>query len=338
MKRWIAWTLAGLSLWVAVAAVWAAVRPAGESALPKIELQADLQTLVSEKLAAHLERCGARQGMVVVMDPATGVVLSRAGFRRDEATGKMVVDEAGPFDVRFMGASTMKPLVVAGALEERVVKGSDLFDTSNGPLAIDGKTYNEWREGGLGKLTPADVLVTSSNLGAIQIAQRLGAERLAGFLERVGYGVGPGAPVADLSFGNYAGLSVSAYQLAYAYSILANGGYDPRTAEAVVRPDVSFYIRKALAEAVEKGTGTLAQCEGLAVGGKTGTSIREIEGRRTGTAYFVGFVPADVPRMVVSIIVDDVGSEVNGNRHAASLFPEIVTDGLPLVGKAAVAK
>jgi hypothetical protein len=58
-----------------------------------------------------------------------------------------------------------------------------------------------------------------------------------------------------------------------------------------------------------------------AVGGKTGTSVRQVDGETTGTAYFVGFAPADDPKMVVSIIVNDVGAGVNGNRHAASLFP-----------------
>ena len=73
-------------------------------------------------------------------------------------------------------------------------------------------------------------------------------------------------------------------------------------------------------------------------GGKTGTSIREVDGARTGTAYFVGFAPADSPRIVISVIVDDMGSEVNGNRHAAPLFREIVEAGLPLLEKAAPAK
>jgi hypothetical protein len=277
MKGWIAWTLAGVILWAAMAAAWAGVRDEGkaEPALPQVQLKADLQQLTSEKVGAHLERCGACCGAAVVMDPATGTVLARAGFRRDKTTQKMVVDEAAPFNLCFMGASTMKPLVVAGALEDGAVKDSDLFDTSKGPLVIDGKTYREWKDGGLGKLTAADVLVKSSNLGAIQVAQRLGSERLAGFLERCGYHVAPDAPVADLSCGNYAGLSVSAYQMAYAYSILVNGGHDPRTGAAVVRPDVSHFIRQALVRTVEEGTGTEAQCKGLVVGGKTGTSIRE---------------------------------------------------------------
>jgi len=74
------------------------------------------------------------------------------------------------------------------------------------------------------------------------------------------------------------------------------------------------------------------------VGGKTGTSVRQVDGETTGTAYFVGFAPADDPKMVVSIIVNDVGAGVNGNRHAASLFPQIVEEGLPLLGKGETAK
>ncbi len=98
---------------------------------------------------------------------------------------------------------------------------------------------------------------------------------------------------------------------------------------------MSDYIREVLVKAVTDGTGVEAQATGVAVGGKTGTSIREVDGSRTGTAYFVGFAPADAPKIVVSVIVDDLGTGVSGNRHAASLFREIVESGLPLLEKAA---
>ena len=274
----------------------------------------------------------------MVMDAASGAVLAQAGYYKDGTTRRMVSDESSPFTWHFMGASTMKPLVVAGALQERRVSDSELFDTGNGTLTFNGQTYREWKEGGLGKVTLTDLIVKSSNLGVILVAQRLGAERLAAFLNRLGYQVAPNAPLADLSYGNYSGVSITAHQLAYAYAALVNGGREPRTGEVVVRSDVSDFIRKTLIRAVEEGTGTEARCKKFVAGGKTGTSIREVDGARTGTAYFVGFAPADSPRIVISVIVDDMGSEVNGNRHAAPLFREIVEGGLPLLEKAAPAK
>jgi len=332
MRGWIASILAGIGLWLSVAAAWAAGSPAAtRAATPEPQLQAGLQKLTEEKLSAHLERFGARRGAVVAMDPATGVVLARAGFRWDDATRKPIADDEAAFTLGFPGASTLKTLVVAGALEARAVAPSDVFDTGNGTLTLDGKTYREWKDGGLGKVSPADVIVKSSNLGVIQIGRRLGAERLAGFLGQLGYSVAPGARVEDLVWGNDGAVSATARQMAYAYSAVVNGGRLPGSGEPLVRPDVSDFIRKTLVKAVEEGTGAEARCKSVVAGGKTGTSIREAGGARTGTAYFVGFAPADAPRVVVSVVVDDLGKEVNGNRHAASLFREIVESGLPLL-------
>lgn len=331
MIPWIGWFLAGTGLWVGMAAGLAA---GGETApvAPQVRLQADLQKLTEEKLSAHLERFAAHRGVVVAMDPSTGAVLARAGFRRDETSRRMVADEAAPFTLRFPGASTMKPLVVAGALQAGVVNPSDTFDTGSG-ITLDGKTYREWKEGGLGRVSPADIIVKSSNLAVLQVAQRLGTERLSSFLDQLGFAIPKDAPLADLSIGTHSGASVTGQQLAHAYSVLVNGGRDPGSGETIVRTEVSDFIRKALVHAVEEGTGTQARCPGCIAGGKTGTSIRDIDGSRTGTALFVGVAPADSPKIVISIIVDDVGNEVNGNQHAASLFREIVENGLPLLEK-----
>lgn len=333
MKRWVVWTLAGGVLCAGMAAAWAAGGGTAGPLAAERRPHEGLQKLAEERLAAHLERFSARRGAVVAMDPSTGTVLASAGFRRDAATRKLVPDESVAATFRFLGASTMKPLVVAGALEARVVDASELFDTGDGTLTVGNVTYREWKDGGLGKVSPADVIVKSSNLGVLQIARRLGTERLAEFLVRLGYDVARDAPVEELSLGSYSGVAVTARQMAAAYAAIANGGHAPLTGETVVRTDVSDLVRTALVKAVEEGTGTPARCTGVTVGGKTGTSIREVDGARTGTAFFVGFAPAAAPRLVVCVIVDDVGKEVNGGRHAGPLFREIVENGLPLLAK-----
>lgn len=337
MRRWFVWTLTGGMLCAVMAAAWATGGGAAGPPAPELRSHEGLQRLTEERLAAHLDRVSARRGAVVAMDPSTGTVLASAGFRRDGATGRLVADESVATTLRFLGASTMKPLVVAGALQARVVDASELFDTGDGTLTLDGTTYREWKDGGLGKVSPADVIVKSSNLGVLQIARRLGTERLADFLARLGYDVARDAPVTELSLGSYSGVAVTARQMAAAYAALANGGRAPLTGETVVRPEVSGFVTKALVKAVEEGTGTPARCTGVTVGGKTGTSIREVDGVRTGTAFFVGFAPAEAPLLVVCVIVDDAGKEVNGGRHAGPLFREIVEGGLPLLVKAPAA-
>ncbi len=327
---WIAWCLTGSGLWVAMAAGWAA----GTAAAPvcaEVQLQSDLQRLTEKALAACLERIAARGGVVVAMDPASGAVLASAGFQWDGASRQLITDASAPYTRPFAGASTMKTLVVAGALQARAVDVADVFDTGAGSLNLDGRNHREWKDGGLGKVSSEDVIVKSSNLGAIQIARRLGAERLTGFLNQLGVAVAKDAPVADVSCGNCNDLSVTAHQLAYAYAALVNGGRDPRSGHPVVRQEVSDFIRESLLKAIREGTGAQARCNGITAGGKTGTSIREVDGSQFGAAYFVGFAPADAPRIVVSVIVDGLGSEANGSRHAAPLFREIVENGLPLL-------
>lgn len=330
MYSWIVWFLVGSGLWLALAGGWAA----DSTTVPAtrgITAEIDLQKVAEEALQAHLQRLEAASGVALIMDPSSGKVLARAGYLRDKATGRMTPEESAPITRGFPAASTMKTLVVAAALEAGAVDGSETFDTGGGPLTVAGQAYGEWREGGLGMVTPAEVLVKSSNLGSIQIARRLGKERLAGFLGRLGIKQDEGASEADLALGICPGSPITAYQLAYAYSALANGGRDPQSGLPLVRPEVARYIRQALVKAVEEGTGTQAHCQTTACAGKTGTAIREQGGRRIGTALFVGFAPADRPAIVISVIVDDPAAPASGNRHAATLFRDLAETSLPLL-------
>jgi len=154
---------------------------------------------------------------------------------------------------------------------------------------------------------------------------------------------------ANISFGQ--GLSVTGMQLAAAYGAIANGGYliRPRLVEAledqsgevcqdskadtlrrVISKETAGKIVEMLKQAVSDslGTGRQARIEGWAVAGKTGTAQRKVTGQRgyaTGryTASFVGFMPADAPRLLAVVVVNEPKGSYYGGQVAAPICRNI---------------
>ena len=156
--------------------------------------------------------------------------------------------------------------------------------------------------------------------------------------------------LANISFGQ--GISVSALQLTQAYGAIANGGYlmTPRLIRAVaqdsqptVQYDKSDTVRRAIASATcqqviamlqscvddSLGTGKLARIKGWKVAGKTGTAQKPNQGHKgyaadKYTASFIGFLPADAPRLLVTVVLDEPKKGVYGGVVAAPIFRNIM--------------
>jgi cell division protein FtsI (penicillin-binding protein 3) len=165
--------------------------------------------------------------------------------------------------------------------------------------------------------------------------------------------------VATQSFGH--GLSATALQVTNAMAAIANGGQllrpfvvrrvvDPGTGEvleatqpALVRQaiptDVAATMTRWLVGVVEdaKGTGKRARIEGLRVAGKTGTArkVDPVSGGYSSDRHFssfIGFAPADAPRLVVGVFLDEPKGEVHGGEVAAPAFREIVESSMKMLG------
>ena len=275
-----------------------------------------IQHLVESHLKAAVKNKGAKGGFAIVMDPKTGEILALAnelGFDPNRfssvnpATGKnkAITDSFDP-------GSTFKPFLAAAALEEGVVKETDLFNCENGNFAIADRVFHEANRKRHGVLSVHDILKYSSNIGAIKIAEKLGKERFSQYIRKFGFGAKTGIdlpgevsgllrPVekwtrvdaATVAFGQ--GISVTAIQLITALSSVANQGllmkpfivrglmdrkgnlvqtYQPSAVRRVISPETAKRLTAILTDVVgmEDGTGKHARIVNVAVAGKTGTS------------------------------------------------------------------
>ena len=275
-----------------------------------------IQHLVESHLKVAVKDKGAKGGFAIVMDPRTGEILALAnemGFDPNHfsevnpATGKnkAITDCFDP-------GSTFKPFLAAAALEEGVVKETDLFNCENGHYAIADRVFHEAQRKRHGTLSMHDILKYSSNIGSIKILEKLGKDKFYQYICKFGFGAKTGIdlpgevggllrPVekwtrvdaATVAFGQ--GISVTAIQLITALSSVANQGvlmkpfivrglmdrkgnlvqtYHPTVVRRVISTETAKRLTAILTDVVgmEDGTGKQARIVNVAVAGKTGTS------------------------------------------------------------------
>jgi len=264
----------------------------------------------------------------------------------------------------FEPGSTFKPIVVAAALEEKILRPNSIIFCENGSFRVPGHTIKDVHPHGW--LSLSDVVKFSSNIGAAKVAMQLGAERYYHYIRKFGLGSKTGIDLsgeargiirdwkswrpidlATAAFGQ--GIGVTVLQLAVTFGAIANDGIIKKPfiikdhikqneGRRIMSRETAREIRKMLVRVAEKGgTGAAAVPEGYKVGGKTGTAQRIDP--RTGkysrgsyTALFVGFAPADNPRIVVAVVVHEPHGAIFGGVVAAPVFREIVQNVLPYLG------
>jgi cell division protein FtsI (penicillin-binding protein 3) len=282
-------------------------------------------------------------------------VANRAG---DDGTRNWaVVDQMEP-------GSTFKMVAVAAALETGLVT-PDTILTLPAVIQKYGKTIHEADENvpETRRLTVTEILAKSSNIGAVTLGYEVGKERLAAMIEKFGFTSKLGIDFPGEAAGHLAptekwdgvmiyqvpmgqGIAVSPLQLASAYAAIANDGMlvhphlvkgdaDYRN-QRVVSATVADQLRDMLTVTVEEGTGKKARLQGYQVAGKTGTAQKPLEDRRGYStevmASFVGMVPADDPRLVILVVVDEPQTERSGAKVAAPVFATIADFALKRLG------
>ena len=271
---------------------------------------------MESNLKAAVKAKGAKGGFAIVMDPRTGEILALAnemGFDPNTfstvnpATGKnkAITDCFDP-------GSTFKPFLAAAALEEGVVKETDMFNCENGHYTVADRVIHEAQRKRHGILSFREILKYSSNIGSVKVAEKLGKEKFYQYIRNFGFGAKTGIdlpgevsgllrPVenwtrvdaATIAFGQ--GISVTAIQLITALSTIANQGvlmkpfvvrglmdrkgklvqaYHPTVVRRVVSPETAKKLTNIMTDVVgaEDGTGKHARIVNVAVAGKTGTS------------------------------------------------------------------
>lgn len=322
----------------------------------------DIQYAAEQTLTQVVKEYGAKKAMALVMDPASGEVLAMANAPlfdanafnqvRDEQLKRnsVVVDQYEP-------GSTFKIVTFAAVLEAGLVTPATRLELPPEIKVHDRVVHESSRDQPpIRDYTVTQILEQSSNVGTVMLAQKVGEKALVDMIERFGFGrktgidfpgeasgiVLPlkkwsGSTIGNVPMGQ--GISVTPLQLATAYAIIANdgvavrprlvrGGGPPEAARRVIGADTAAQIRRMLMGVVREGTGRTARIEGYDVAGKTGTAQKVDP--RTGTysrslylSSFVGMVPADSPRLVVLVMVDEPTTAYYGSSVAAPAFAKI---------------
>lgn len=353
----------------------------GASAGHSLTLTVDevIQYIAEKELDEAVSRSNAKSGTIIVMDPRTGGVLAMAVSPRfdpnavaalapDRWRNRALTDTYEP-------GSTMKAVIAAAALEEKVMTPGSMIYGENGQMSIAKTVIHDHEK--LGWMSFAQMIQKSSNIGAAKVGMALGEWRVFDYLKEFGFGDKTGIDLpgetagllrgprqwgkrslASISMGQEIG--VTPLQMVTAVSAIANGGVlmkpylvseirnakgqlvaqtMPQAKRRVISTDTARTLTTLLEGVITGGTGGKAAIPGYRVAGKTGTAQKVDP--RTG-AYssqllvgsFLGYVPAEEPRLAMIVVIDEPRGEAWGGVVAAPVFRRVGEQVLNYLGVA----
>lgn len=332
-----------LGLGVAVAAAVACASPQDAAATrtpdasgpPRRGAATDaaFQRAADAELTAITSAWSPELATIVVLDPATGEILANAGSK-----GGQPADVAAT--VAVTPGSTLKPIMIAAALEQRAITVDQKFDCT-GPRRYGARAIRDASPNGM--LDVAHLLAVSSNTGASKIFDALGGENFVAALHRFHFGAGPGALPTHVATGSYEGaelaigdsLTTTPLEMIAAYGALAaDGVYHAPTLEHRVAPgerlvssETAAAVLALLETAVvdDAATGRAARVEGVHVAGKTGTAGWTERGHAVTYASFIGIADLPTRRVVILVGIEASREDMSGGKAAAPAFARIVS-------------
>jgi len=333
----------------------------------QLTLDGNVQYRAERILTDAVSGSRADSGIILASVPATGEVIAAANVTRDTVSGAVACSTTNLAMIStFEPGSVMKPITVASVLDAGLAEPQELLDLPDRlSYAIENnqtKVYADWFTHTQTFYTPTEIVVQSSNIGAITLAGRLGPQRFYERLLSFGFGSKTALDFKGESRGILRPLdnnvlelpavaigqsiAVTPIQMLQAYNVIANGGVkvDPvlvvddigsGTAQRVVSETAAGQVLEMMRGVVAEGTGTQAAVPGYDVAGKTGTAWQPCgdrggydcdgSGARHYTAAFAGIVSNDAgPALSILVIIDNPrGDRVGGGSVAAPVFAEI---------------
>ncbi len=332
----------------------------------KLSIDERFQNLAHRELKAAVESNKAKGGALVMLDAKTGEILAlvnqpdfnpnnRANVQMAQMRNRSITDVFEP-------GSTFKPFAVSAALEAGIVKPSTVITTGPG-LTIGTKTITDLPHRST-QLTVAEIIQKSSNIGTAKIALQLPAEQLWNLYNELGFGVVPKTgfpgeakgrlhpvknwkPIDQAAMGYGYGVSVSAIQLARAYTIFTNDGvllpvtFLKRDGDVIGKQIISSKTAKMMAQMLETvteqgGTATQGRVPGYRVAGKTGTAYKLVNGQYAENLYrssFVGYGPVSNPRYIIVVTIDEPSAGKHfGGDVSAPVFSNVMSQALRMSG------
>ncbi len=344
------------------------IRPAHHGKELKTSIDLRLQYLAYRSLKAAIKSYEARSGSIVVLDVKTGEVLAmvnqptynpndRSQFAAARYRNRAITDIFEP-------GSSIKPLVVAAALESGQYRPGSTVDTAPGFVTVGAKRIEDRRN--LGRVSLTTILARSSNVGVTKLAMTLEPDQLWDTMTQFGFGTlttsgfpGESAgmlthfshwqPISQATLAYGYGVSVTPLQLAQAYSVIGGEGNlrpislvrleQPNDGQQVISQETAAAVRRMLEEVVRPGgTGTKASVDGYRIAGKTGTAWKFATGGYSQDKYisiFAGLAPASDPRLATVVVIDEPRGELYyGSDVAAPVFADVMAESLRLLAVA----
>jgi len=298
-----------------------------------LTLDSNLQHLIRTELINAKSNFNNVGSGAILMDIKSGEVLSLVSLPDYDLNQRLAISSTKYTNKITHGVyelgSVFKTFTIAAGLENKIIKPETEFKNLEHSLRCDKYTISEHDK--LPKnLNTEEILIRSSNIGAVRIAQKLGIEKYRNFLNSLGLlkkinfdlqEIGVPIPfkwgkckLATASFGH--GITTTPLQLAKAYAILTNGGYEitpsifkknfkdinrKKVVSSKTSKEINMMLRKVVS--LEEGTANFANIDGYNVGGKTGTAVKYNSKAKLNT--FVSIFPINKPKYVLLVMLDE---------------------------------
>ena len=343
-----------------------------------LTIDQNIQYQVERAIATAMEQNRARSATALVLDPRTGEILALANAPTFDPNHAKKIDE----EVRknqalqniYEPGSTFKVVAYSAAIEEKLVKPTDLIDCQMGSINLFGRIIHDTHA--YGTLTITEALAKSSNVAAIKLGMRVGKERMYDYMMRYGFNQKTGielkgetrgvvrrpekwhpSSMGSVAMGQEVG--VTPIQMAASYATIANDGVrvaphlvrevqdangqviERKTPEShrVLSVETARTLRPMLESVTVSGTAKTAQLDGYTAAGKTGTAQKidpktRAYSKTKYVASFVGFAPVENPAVVIIVVIDEPAGSYYGGTVAAPVFRQIAENVLPYLGVA----
>ena len=325
----------------------------------KLTIDINIQSIAYHELEKAVNQYGATAGSVVVISPKTGDILALVSSPSFDPSDRKNLKDMSKLRNRatvdvFEPGSVLKPLAMSAIIESKQSIDNMQINTSPGWIEFEGFKTSDFRDYGL--LNLSEIISLSSNVGMVKLCKDQDIEHLTDYYKNFGIGRYPTSVMIPAREGflphsskftsrdkvsscyGY-GITLSALQIAQAYSVFANNGnfielnlykdfaFDKPLKERVISEDTNKMILDMLVETVnsKRGTASKAKIKNKIVAGKTGTAKENLGEKTTYTGTFAGFVPYDKPDFLAVVVLHGLtGDDYSGGKVSAPVFSNIM--------------
>jgi cell division protein FtsI (penicillin-binding protein 3) len=324
-----------------------------------LTIDINIQSIAYHQLNEAIKENNAKAGSIVVIEPKSGDILGLVNYPSfDPSNRKNLMDMSklrnrATIDI-FEPGSVLKPLAMSAILESDYLPKTSKIDTSPGWIDFEGFKTSDFKD--YGTLSLSQIISLSSNVGMVKLCQYQDIEHLTNYYKKFGIGRYPTSIMLPAREGflphssqftlrdkvsscyGY-GITLSALQIAQAYSVFANEGnyielnlfkdhsFDEPLHEKVLQKETNDIVLDMLVETVNSSNGTAskARLQEKIVAGKTGTAKESLEEETTYSATFAGFVPYDEPEYLAVVVLNGLsGEDYSGGRVSAPVFSRLM--------------